>query len=85
MDQLAKFNQEDWAEQPWTLLLDGGPIGGAVFDINHRVLPLEWHVPIAPPVTEWASPDAPTVRAIYKFTGHTTDKGEHVYTFSGYK
>lgn len=86
LDRLSAFNDEEWADKPYTIELRGGPRAGKRF--RWHSLPMMWREPLPP------KPDLLLLSAVqpmttaeqfpiadYRETGSVLDDGAHIYEF----
>lgn len=93
LNRLSAFNDEEWADKPFTIELRGGPRSGQRF--RWRDLPMVWREPLPQEVslTEFLSPSSPQLQttasqvpiADYRETGSVMDDGAHIYEFDRFE
>jgi hypothetical protein len=81
LDDLARLNDEEWADKPYLIELRGGRADGQRF--RWHELPYIWQVPDPEPITLTSIAldlTVPTLRVLdYRPTGSVLDDGAHVY------
>lgn len=89
LDDLARLNDEEWADKPYLIELRGGKGDGERLRLPN--LPEIWRRPEPRPVTLGSYTEPLPLSAIgpptaqYRRTGNVRDDGAHIYAFYGFE